>query len=256
MYNAGDFNLTETVHIPINTFDSNDPTASVTVTNLAVGDIEIHKDGSITQRASDNGVTVSIDFDGITGNHMIHIDLSDNTDAGFYANGSRYLVRIEGTTVDGGTINAWVGGFSIGCVLRPSVAGRTLGIESDGDLTKVNTLDGHTPQTSDHTANIASILADTNELQTDDTPGALAAIDAKIDTINGNVDDIVVKLPSKTYLTGTNNADGDAEADEFTGEVPATISSAAITEIAGLISTESLETAVGPIITSKFLAFG
>lgn len=32
-----------------------------------------------------------------------------------------------------------------------------LGIESDGDLTKVNTLDGHTPQTADHTAGIADI---------------------------------------------------------------------------------------------------
>lgn len=36
-----------------------------------------------------------------------------------------------------------------------------------------------------------AILADTNELQTDDTPGALAAIDAKIDTIDGNVDSIL-----------------------------------------------------------------
>ena len=32
-----------------------------------------------------------------------------------------------------------------------------LGIESDGDLTKVNTLDGHTAQTADHTAGIADI---------------------------------------------------------------------------------------------------
>ena len=79
------FNTTETVHIPVNSFSSDDPTASVTITNLAAGDIEIHKDGSTTQRASDSGVTVSIDFDSITGNHMIHIDLSDNDDAGFYA---------------------------------------------------------------------------------------------------------------------------------------------------------------------------
>jgi hypothetical protein len=33
--------------------------------------------------------------------------------------------------------------------LRPTTDGRTLGVESDGDLTKVNTLDGHTPQTGD-----------------------------------------------------------------------------------------------------------
>lgn len=37
-----------------------------------------------------------------------------------------------------------------------------------------------------------AILADTNELQTDDTPGAIAAVDAKIDTIDGIVDAILV----------------------------------------------------------------
>jgi len=39
---------------------------------------------------------------------------------------------------------------------------------------------------------IDDILADTNELQADDTPAALAAIDGKIDTIDGIVDTILV----------------------------------------------------------------
>lgn len=128
----GDYDLTETVHIPFNTFTSDDPSASSTITNLAAGDIEIHKDGSITQRASDAGVTVSIDFDSITGPHMAHIDLSDDTDAGFYAAGSRYAVRVEGTTVDGATINAWIGAFSVGCTLRPTTAGRKLDVTATG----------------------------------------------------------------------------------------------------------------------------
>ena len=122
MYNAGDFDTTETVYIPVNTFSSDDPSASVTITNLAAGDVEIHKDGSTTQRASDAGVTVSVDFDSVTGNHLIAIDLSDNTDAGFYEAGSRYLVRIEGTTIDGATVNAWVGGFSIGIINEQTTA--------------------------------------------------------------------------------------------------------------------------------------
>ena len=130
----GDYNTTETVNLPFNAFSSDDPSASVTITNLAAGDIEIHKDGAIVQRASDNGVTVSIDFDGVTGNHMAHIDLSDNSDAGFYANGSRYQVRIEGTTIDGATVNAWIGCFSVGCTLRPTTAGRTLDIQSTGEV--------------------------------------------------------------------------------------------------------------------------
>ncbi|MHC4395610.1 MAG: hypothetical protein ACYS1A_08135, partial [Planctomycetota bacterium] len=128
----GDYDITETIIIPFNTFSSDDPSASVTITNLAVADVEIHKDGSVTQRASDNGVTVTINFDSITGNHIVSIDLSDNSDAGFYAAGSRYQVRMEGTTIDGATINAWIGAFSIGCTLRPTTAGNKLDVTATG----------------------------------------------------------------------------------------------------------------------------
>lgn len=129
----GDYDTTETVIIPFNTFTSDDPSASATITNLAAGDVEIHKDGGTTQRSSDSGVTVAIDFDSVTGNHIVSIDLSDNSDAGFYAAGSRYQVRVEGTTVDGATVNAWIGVFSIGCVLRPTTDGRTLDVNATGE---------------------------------------------------------------------------------------------------------------------------
>jgi len=105
----GDFPEDSTVYIPFNTFSSNDPQASATITNLADADIKVHKDAGLTQIAVD-GATVAIDFDTITGNHLITIDTSASAD---YAVGSDYMVRIEGTTVDAGTINAWVGSFSI-----------------------------------------------------------------------------------------------------------------------------------------------
>ncbi|MCH8985998.1 MAG: hypothetical protein IIB04_05225, partial [Acidobacteria bacterium] len=105
----GDFAEDDTVNIPFNTFTSDDPSASVIISNLADSDIHVHKDGSITQAVTD-GATVVINFDGITGNHMITIDTSAHA---FYATGSEYAVRIEGTAVDGAVINAWVGSFSI-----------------------------------------------------------------------------------------------------------------------------------------------
>lgn len=104
-------NLGQTIKISFNTYDANG--ASVTVTDLVAGDVKIHKDGGLTQRTSSAGITVSIDFDGITGNHIISIDLSDNTDAGFYALGSTYQVRLEGITVVTQTLNSWVGIFSV-----------------------------------------------------------------------------------------------------------------------------------------------
>lgn len=62
---------------------------------------------------------------------------------------------------------------------RPKITeGRTLSVETDGDLTKVNTLDGHTAQTGDSYARLGA--------------PAGASVSADIATIDGNVDDILV----------------------------------------------------------------
>lgn len=107
-----------TLYIPFHTFDSNDPSASATLTGLAVTDIEIYKDGSVTQRASDAGYalldTDGIDFDATTGIHGISVDLADNTTAGFYASGSQYWVVIASVTVDAATVNFVLCTFRIG----------------------------------------------------------------------------------------------------------------------------------------------
>lgn len=72
---------------------------SITLTGLAVTDIEIYKGTSVTQRASDAGYalidTDGIDVDSLTGVHGFSIDTSDNTDAGFYAVGSFFTVVVS-----------------------------------------------------------------------------------------------------------------------------------------------------------------
>lgn len=130
----GDFAEDATVYMPFNTFTSDDPAISATITNLAAADIKVHKDGAVAQIVTD-GATIAIDFDGITGNHLITIDTSVHAD---YAVGSDYHVRVEGTTIDGGAnINFWVGHFSIenrysAGALRPTTAGRTLDVTATG----------------------------------------------------------------------------------------------------------------------------
>ena len=113
----GDFTTSNTVYVYFKTFDSNDPSASVTLTGLAVTDIEIYKNGSITQRSSDAGYTLldtdGIDFDGTTGIHGFSVDLGDNTDAGFYAAGGEYVVVVASVTVDAATVNFVAASFSI-----------------------------------------------------------------------------------------------------------------------------------------------
>lgn len=109
----GDYAEDATVYVMFNTFTSDDPSASCTITNFINTDVHIHKNDDLTQRVNAAGITVSVDFDGITGHHMIKIDTSDDTVGGFWVTGADYFVRIEGTTVDGATINAKVGHFSI-----------------------------------------------------------------------------------------------------------------------------------------------
>ena len=101
MIHLGNVPASSTLYIPFATYDSNG--ASVTMSGLATSDILIYKNGSVTQRSSTAGFTLldtdGIDFDSVTGLHGISIDLSDNTDAGFYAAGSFYWVVISTITV-------------------------------------------------------------------------------------------------------------------------------------------------------------
>lgn len=77
-------------------------------------DLRIYKatDGaafSATQRSSSAGITMTSPFDSLTGFHDVDIDLTDNTDSGFYAVGSFYsIVLAPDETVDSQTITGIV----------------------------------------------------------------------------------------------------------------------------------------------------
>ena len=113
---------------------------------------------------------------------------------------------------------------------RPKItAGNTLGVESDGDLTKVNTLNGHTAQTGDNYARLgapagasvsadvaavktetALIVLDTNELQTD-------WVDAgRLDTILDIIAADVVNLDGAA-MRGTDGANTDKTGFSLSG---------------------------------------
>lgn len=104
----GEFKRGETVPLVFNTYASG---ASVTITGLAVTDIEIYKGGNIgagTERSSDAGYTLidtdGIDIDGMTGAHGVTIDTSNDTVAGFWQPGANYQAYINSITVDSQTV--------------------------------------------------------------------------------------------------------------------------------------------------------
>ncbi len=91
--------------------------APITITGLAVTDIEVVKGTSVTVRASDAGYAL-LDTDGIdigsrTGIHGFTIDLGDNTDAGFYAVGSFFTVLVDAVTIDSQTVRFIAATFRI-----------------------------------------------------------------------------------------------------------------------------------------------
>lgn len=81
-----------------------------------VADVLLYKNGSATQRSSNSGWTMVSPFDSIVGLHQLAIDLSDNTDAGFYATGNNYTAVLSpDETIDSQTpITSVIGQFYIG----------------------------------------------------------------------------------------------------------------------------------------------
>lgn len=113
MIDLGTVRPGSTIRIPFTSFDKDDG-SSITMTNFAVGDILIYKDGNTTERASTTGYTATTDFDGKTGKHLAIIDLSSNATADFFNAGSEYLVAIDAVTIDGVTTGGWIARFKIG----------------------------------------------------------------------------------------------------------------------------------------------
>ena len=197
--------------------------ASITLTGLAVTDIEVYKGTSTTQRASDAGYalmdTDGIDFDGITGIHGFSIDTGDNTDAGFYAAGSYYFVIVSAVTVDGQTVNFIAATFR--CVPAETSAGvpqaRASAI-ADGAISTASFAAGaiNAAAIADGAIDAATFAANainaskldpdvTTELQNGlATAAALALVDDFIDT---EIADIQARLPAALTAGGNMKVD-------------------------------------------------
>lgn len=132
--NLGDFPVNTVIPMPFPAYDS--AGGSVTITGLAVTDLECYKGTSMTQRASDNGFalmdTDGIDIDSITGIHGFSIDTSDNSDSGFYVAGGIYWLVVDAITVDSQTVR-FIFYFTLGMRLYPTTIGRTLDVTAAGN---------------------------------------------------------------------------------------------------------------------------
>lgn len=190
----GDFIEDATVDMVWSTHDSTG--LPITQSDLVAGDVIIFKDGSATQKTSTNGITVTTDFDSRTGLHLISLDTSNDTgDAGFWVAQADYQVAIDAVTVNGIIVRFWVGIFSIenrsADVRRVGGAAQTAG-DLAAMITTLDTVADGIKAVTDLIPNagalsdIATILVDTNELQTDWVNGG--RLDAILDLVATTAD--------------------------------------------------------------------
>jgi hypothetical protein len=228
----GDFLAGETIYIYFNTFDGNG--ASTTVTDLANTDIHIHKDGGLTQRTSSSGVTIYIDFDGITGCHLITIDTSDNTDAGFYSTGSDFQVRLEGITVDTQTLNPWIGSFSIQNRFMRGTDSALLASSAPtnfGDLTitpttgrvDINTNNDKTGYSISGTLTTLDSLENVSQAEVQSACDTAITSNTDINNIDTGVNNIEAKLPTNYIMGSSDQTDKDDDIDAILEDTGTTI---------------------------------
>ena len=123
---------------------------------LEAADIRIYRaaDGaafSATQRSSASGITMTSPFDSGTGLHDVDIDLTDNTDAGFYAAGYLYAVWLwPDETIDALAVIQLLGYFEIG----PPPANMT---QISGDATAADNLETMLDGTGGNTLSLGSL---------------------------------------------------------------------------------------------------
>lgn len=105
----GDFAVNSTLRY----FYASNAAGGASAARTTAGAYRVYKNISTTERTSTAGITDFSGFDAVTGLNAVTIDLSNNTDAGFYAAANDYVVVLVGAVVDGQTVNVPLFQFSI-----------------------------------------------------------------------------------------------------------------------------------------------
>lgn len=110
----GDFAEDSTVRIVLTTNNASGGAVAPS-SAFEADDFRIYKNGSATQKATTNGITIASPFDSVTGLHTLEIDTSNDTgDTGFWTTAADYwVVAVPDETVDSQTVVQPIAAFSI-----------------------------------------------------------------------------------------------------------------------------------------------
>jgi hypothetical protein len=232
MAHLGDFDASAVIYGKFTTYR---PSTGAPHALAGTPAISVYKDASTTQ--STTGVTLTADFDSVTG--LNHFAIDTSADGTFYAAGSFFDIVITTGTVDSvSVVGSVVASFTIRKTssLKPTTAGRTLDVSAGGESgldwanigspTTTVVLSGTTVKTA------TDVETDTADIQSR-LPAALVSgrIDASVGAMAANV------------ITAA------ATAADFTTEVTAglsTLDAAGVRTAVGLASA-NLDTQLGAI---------
>lgn len=125
----GDYDTSAVIYGKFTTFR---PSTGATFTLGGTPALSVYKDNSTTQ--STTGVTLTADFDSVTG--LNHFAIDTSADGTFYSAGSFFDIVITTGTVDSVSVTGTVvASFTLrkNSALKPTTAGRTLDVSAGGE---------------------------------------------------------------------------------------------------------------------------
>jgi len=128
MSTLGDFDTSAVIYGKFTTYR---PSTGAPYTLAGTPALSVYKDNSTTQSTA--GVTLTADFDSVTG--LNHFAIDTSADGTFYSAGSFFDIVITTGTVDSvSAVGTVVGRFTIrkNSALKPATAGRTIAVDASG----------------------------------------------------------------------------------------------------------------------------
>lgn len=226
MKHLGDYDTSTVIYGKFTTFR---PSTGAAYTLGGTPALSVYKDNSTTQ--STTGVTLTADFDSVTG--LNHFAIDTSADGTFYAAGSFFDIVITTGTVDSvSVVGSVVASFTLrkNSALKPTTAGRALDVSAGGEA-GIDWANIGSPTT---TVNLSGTTVKT-------------ATDVETDTA-----DIQSRLPA-ALVSGRMDANvGAMAANVMTSSA---LDSGAVTEIqSGLATASALSVVGGDVITNGAVA--
>lgn len=178
MKHLGDFDAASVLHTKFTTYR---PSTGAPFTLAGTPVVSIYKDGSATQSTA--GITLTVDFDALTGLHHLAIDTS--ADGTFYSAGSHFEAVITTGTVDSvSVVGSCVASFSIrkDSALKATVAGRTLDVSAGGEA-GIDWANIGSPTTA---VNLSATNIDVDQVVAS-VSGAVGSVTGAVGSVTGNV---------------------------------------------------------------------